>query len=82
MAPLFASEWYLNLVADPVVHVRVMAEVYSASASTVTMPDRAALWTEVVSRYPMFAEYQAATEREIPLVRLVRTVKMGDSGTG
>ena len=64
--------WFLNLFDDPSVHVRVMAEVYAARAEIVTDAQRSALWPELVARYPMFAQYQAATTRQIPLVRLVQ----------
>lgn len=66
-------EWYLNLVASPRVHVRVMAEVYAAEARTLGSAERAAVWPSLVARYPMFDEYQAATTRQIPVVQLVRT---------
>lgn len=64
-------EWYLNLTAEPRVHVRVMAEVYEATARTIGEDERAALWPELVARYPMFDEYAAKTDRVIPMVQLV-----------
>ncbi len=63
--------WLLNLLADPDVHVRVMADVYAARAQIVDGAQRSALWGELVAQYPMFAQYQALTTRQIPLVRLV-----------
>lgn len=65
-------EWYLNLVAEPRVHVRVMADVYEAEARTLGDDERAALWPELVARYPMFDDYQRATDRQIPVVHLRR----------
>lgn len=65
-------EWYLNLVAEPRVHVRVMAEVYEADARTLEHDERAALWPELVASYPMFDDYQRATARAIPVVQLHR----------
>jgi len=65
-------EWYLNLVAEPRVHLRVAAEVYEAEARTVVGEERAALWPELVARYPMFDDYQGATTRQIPVVHLRR----------
>jgi deazaflavin-dependent oxidoreductase (nitroreductase family) len=62
--------WYLNLVAEPRVHVRFMDELYEADARTVTAEERAALWPHLVGRYPMFGDYQSNTEREIPIVQL------------
>ena len=64
-------EWYLNLLADPRVHVRVMADVYEAHARTLGDHERAALWPALVARYPMFDDYQRATTRQIPVVELV-----------
>lgn len=63
-------EWYLNLVANPRVHLRVMAEVYEAEARTLDEAEKAALWPTLVERYPMFADYQRATTRSIPVVHL------------
>jgi deazaflavin-dependent oxidoreductase (nitroreductase family) len=65
-------EWYLNLVAEPHVHVRVMAEVYEADARTLPPDERAALWPHFVAAYPMFDDYQRATTRQIPVVQLHR----------
>ena len=64
-------EWYLNLVAEPTVHVRVAAAVYQATARTLDELERATLWPDLVARYPMFDDYQAATQRRIPVVQLV-----------
>jgi deazaflavin-dependent oxidoreductase (nitroreductase family) len=65
-------DWYLNLVAEPRVHVRVLAEVYEAQARTLDADERAELWPQIVARYPMFDDYQRATLRPIPVVRLKR----------
>ncbi len=64
--------WFLNLQADAHVHVRVMAEFYEATAVPVDAEVRAWLWLLVVQRYAMFADYQASTARQIPLVQLLR----------
>ena len=47
--------WFLNLLADAHVHVRVMAEFYEATAMPVDAEARAWLWPLVARRYPMFA---------------------------
>lgn len=63
--------WYSNLVADPRVWVRLDSHLYEARATSVEREERDRLWeTVVVPRAPQFANYQAATERVIPLVRL------------
>ena len=72
-------EWYLNLTREPRVHVRVMDEVYQADARTVDWATRERLWPALVARYPMFADYQQATGREIPVVELLRPTP-GEAG--
>jgi deazaflavin-dependent oxidoreductase (nitroreductase family) len=65
-------DWYLNLVQDPKVWVRRDADLFPATAARVDGPDRDRLWeTVVLTKAPRFAEYQAMTDRTIPLVRLV-----------
>ncbi len=63
-------QWYLNLVAEPRVSVRVGDEVHAAVARTLDPDERQRFWPILVDRYPMFADYQAATDRRIPVVAL------------
>lgn len=69
--------WFENVAADPRVHVRVMADVYEATARMADAATRAVVWPALVERYPMFADYQQATSREIPLVELVANREQG-----
>jgi deazaflavin-dependent oxidoreductase (nitroreductase family) len=63
--------WYLNLVADPSVTIQERADVISGVAETVPEGDeRDRLWAQMVSIFPPYAEYQAKTERRIPVVRV------------
>ena len=64
--------WYLNLAANPEVDVQVGTDKFRARASTVTGPERAKLWQELVEIYPPYTDYQKSTEREIPVVLLER----------
>lgn len=64
--------WFLNLVAAPDVHVRIGSTFGPARAEVLDSHERDAVWLEIVGRYPMFAEYQAASPRVIPVIRLVR----------
>ncbi len=64
--------WYLNLVAHPEVSVQVAAERFRAVARTATGTERDALWKQMVGIYAPYTEYQARTEREIPVVVLER----------
>jgi deazaflavin-dependent oxidoreductase (nitroreductase family) len=65
-------DWYLNLTANPRVRVQVAADVFDATARTATPEEKAQLWPQMVQLFPRYAEYQAATDREIPLVILTR----------
>lgn len=62
--------WYLNLEADPRVHVQVGAEELDARARTATGEERAALWPELAAIWPAYEDYQRRTDREIPVVVL------------
>lgn len=65
-------DWYLNLLDDPKVWVRRDADLYEATAIPIDGPERDRLWdTVVLAKSPQFADYQAKTERLLPLVRLV-----------
>ncbi len=62
--------WYLNLVAEPACEVQIDGARRPAVAATVAPERRAELWPQVVAAYPGYADYQAKTERAIPLVLL------------
>jgi deazaflavin-dependent oxidoreductase (nitroreductase family) len=61
-------QWYGNLVADPKVTVEIGAEKMAMIAHTATPDEKARLWPELVDLYKGYADYQARTEREIPVV--------------
>ncbi len=64
--------WYLNLLKNATVWVRRDADLYQATAVPIEGPERDRLWAEVVlADAPTFADYQANTDRTIPLVRLI-----------
>ncbi len=65
--------WYLNLVENPMVEVQVGPDKFSARAHTASAEEKARLWTLMVSVWPTYDDYQARTEREIPVVVLART---------
>jgi deazaflavin-dependent oxidoreductase (nitroreductase family) len=64
--------WYKNLVAEPRVRVQIKGEVFDAVARTVGGADRARIWPRAVEAWPQYADYQKATDREIPVVALER----------
>ena len=61
-------EWYLNLVANPEVTIQDRDEVHQMKARTAASAEKAGLWRVAVSQWPDYDDYQANTEREIPLV--------------
>jgi deazaflavin-dependent oxidoreductase (nitroreductase family) len=68
-------DWYANLVADPHVVVEVGAERFEAEAVPLTGSERERLWAMLKESYPFFAEHEAKTSREIPVVALTRSAE-------
>lgn len=65
--------WFLNLRDDPSVEAAVGGEPKRPMRARVADPDeRARLWPQVVAKYKNYGNYQANTDREIPLVLLER----------
>lgn len=65
-------QWYLNLDANPSVSAQVASQKFQATARTASPDEKPALWALMAGIYPPYDEYQAATEREIPVVILER----------
>ena len=64
--------WFENLSADPDIEIQVHDEVLPVRASTAEGEERARLWELMLEDWPAYAEYQAKTGREIPVVVLDR----------
>lgn len=64
--------WYKNLLANPQATIEVPGETVSVRASTAEGEERARLWSLMSEVWPAYDEYQARTEREIPVVVLER----------
>jgi deazaflavin-dependent oxidoreductase (nitroreductase family) len=62
--------WYLNLVADPHVSLQDGAELRDYVARVVEGDERAEWWARAREVWPPYDEYQAKTERVIPVVVL------------
>jgi deazaflavin-dependent oxidoreductase (nitroreductase family) len=66
--------WFLNLRDNPDVEVAVGGEAKRPMRARVADADeRARLWPQVVAKYKGYGNYQAKTDREIPLVLLEPT---------
>jgi deazaflavin-dependent oxidoreductase (nitroreductase family) len=61
-------QWYLNLTADPHVTIQDRADVHELVARTASPEEKAALWPTAVAAWPDYENYQASTDRDIPLV--------------
>jgi deazaflavin-dependent oxidoreductase (nitroreductase family) len=64
--------WYHNLMKQGTVKVQVAEDVFEARTRIANGDERARIWKQMAEMYPPFADYQAKTEREIPVVVLER----------
>jgi deazaflavin-dependent oxidoreductase (nitroreductase family) len=62
--------WYRNMVANPAVDVQIGPQVAAMRAHTASAAEKAALWPKLLAMYPDYADYQARTARDIPVVIL------------
>ncbi len=61
--------WYHNLAADPsAVQVQDGPEPFDVTVREVDGDERAAWWERAVAVFPNYAEYQAKTDRQIPVL--------------
>jgi len=60
--------WYYNLVADPdAVALQDGPEPFEVVVREASGDEKKAWWDRAVEAYPPYAEYQAKTDRQIPL---------------
>jgi deazaflavin-dependent oxidoreductase (nitroreductase family) len=64
--------WYGNLRVHPEVGVQIKGDRFRARARTARGEERERLWRKMNRVWPHYDEYQARTEREIPVVVLER----------
>ena len=62
--------WYLNLTAAPEVTLQDGANVYELRAREVQGDEKARWWARALDTWPAYADYQARTDRQIPVVVL------------
>ncbi len=60
-------EWFHNLLADPHVMIQDGPTPFDAQVRLVDGPERAVWWKRAVQAYPPYEEYQARTDRQIPV---------------
>jgi deazaflavin-dependent oxidoreductase (nitroreductase family) len=62
--------WYRNLQASPECEVEVGRERRAVRARVATAAEKRELWPKLVAMYRDYDDYQARTERDIPVVIL------------
>lgn len=62
--------WFHNVMANPDVEVERKGQRTPMRARLAAPDERAEWWPRIVEAYSNFADYQAITEREIPVVIL------------
>lgn len=65
-----SPDWYHNLVANPDASVEVGERTLAVRAHVAEGETRERLWTRQKQLYPGFADYEAKTTRQIPVVVL------------
>jgi deazaflavin-dependent oxidoreductase (nitroreductase family) len=65
-------DWFHNLKASPEARIEVGTETLEVTARVLSVGERAPIWEEQKARYPGFADYEANTDRVIPVVMLDR----------
>jgi deazaflavin-dependent oxidoreductase (nitroreductase family) len=70
-APAHPS-WFENLQANPEATIQVRGEKVPVRATTAKGEERSRLWALMTEVWPAYNDYQAKTDREIPVVVLTR----------
>jgi len=64
--------WFENLRANPDAEIQVKGDQVPVRATTAQGEERARLWSLMTDVWPAYDDYQARTDREIPVVLLSR----------
>ncbi|HTZ62937.1 MAG TPA: nitroreductase family deazaflavin-dependent oxidoreductase [Solirubrobacteraceae bacterium] len=64
--------WFENLQANPDAEIQVKADLVPVRATVAQGAERDRLWSLMTEDWPAYDDYQARTEREIPVVVLTR----------
>lgn len=59
--------WYFNIVKNPLVELQDRTEKRDYTAREVFGEEKALWWERAVAAYPPYDDYQAKTDREIPV---------------
>lgn len=72
MGQVHHPAWRLNLEADPRGRVLMRGETFDVTATLFAPEEKARLWPAVKATIPQMRTYEARTDREIGVFRLVR----------
>ncbi|MFH5820987.1 nitroreductase family deazaflavin-dependent oxidoreductase [Georgenia sp. AZ-5] len=64
--------WYRNVLANPEVELQDGPEKWDMVAREVTGAEKELWWQRAVEAFPLYADYQRRTSREIPVLVLER----------
>ncbi len=64
--------WFLNIRANPEVTIELPAETFTTNAIIPDGEERRRIYDQHAAEMPRFAEYQAMTTREIPVIVIPR----------
>jgi deazaflavin-dependent oxidoreductase (nitroreductase family) len=64
--------WFENLRAEPDAEIEVPGERIPVRAEVLEGDERARVWARMAEVWPAYDDYQAKTDREIPVVALSR----------
>ena len=67
--------WYLNLTdrtANPEVYVMTRRDAFWAEPRVLEGEDYEAIWSQMIPDRPFYEDYQALTERRLPLIQIVK----------
>lgn len=62
--------WYLNIRESDTIDFQIGTQAYRGTWREPQGAEREKVWAAMVDNYPFYAEYQASTERQIPLVMM------------
>ena len=64
--------WYHNLIANPETTIEVRDDTIAVTATELAGAERTRVWTAQRALVPQFAEYEASTDRTIPVISMRR----------
>jgi deazaflavin-dependent oxidoreductase (nitroreductase family) len=64
--------WFLNLEAEPEAEIQVKGDRFPVRARVASAEEKPEMWAKMAAVWPDYDDYQARTERQIPVVVLER----------